>query len=375
MGGYRLGRICGIPIEVHPSWFLALIGSTATLALGLFPSMWGFKPAASWALGFAGSLLLFGSVLAHEAAHAVVARRCGVGVGAIALFFLGGAAQLDEEPPTPGCEFRIAGAGPLASLLLAAACLPLIALIPAQRAWHPAAALACYTGGINLALALFNLVPAYPLDGGRLLRATLWKMTGDPAAALRVSTRLGEVFGWGLAIYALCFRFLPSHDWSALWEGAAGGFIALSARAARWRMMTQRALDTVSVASVLTYDLPGIDADLPLSIFAAQYLMQSPHPFYPVSADGEFVGVIHTEEVRQLSDARRSALRVRALVRRPHADEVVRPDETAWDALQRMWERDGSRVLVLARGRLIGTVAGEALRRLVRARTGLRLPA
>ncbi len=195
MKGIRLGRLFGIEVAIHPSWFLVLAFFAFTLARGFFPTAYpGWSPALTWTTAIVATLLLFASVLAHEFGHSLVARSQGIPVRNITLFALGGVSQLEREPDSPGREAWMAIAGPLVSVVIGAASLGAAYVLPGPQ---QVVAVLAYLGVANLALVVFNLLPGFPLDGGRVLRALLWRISHDVVRATRRAAVVGQVFAWG----------------------------------------------------------------------------------------------------------------------------------------------------------------------------------
>lgn len=244
----KLGRVWGIPIGLHPTWFLIFIFVTFSLASGYFPAEYPQLPAwAHWGLGALTSILFFASVLAHELGHAWVALRSGIAVKSITLFIFGGAAHIASEPKSAGAEFRIALAGPAVSLGLAGLFGGLFVL---DQAVPFLAAPSIYLARINLMLALFNMIPGFPLDGGRVLRALVWRYTGNLLKATRVASISGQVVAFifmGLGALSL----LQGQVFNGLWLGLIGWFLQNAAASAYAQMRFEQVLRDVTVAQVM----------------------------------------------------------------------------------------------------------------------------
>lgn len=371
-GSVRLGSLLGFEIRLDFSWLLILALTTWSLSSGVFPSVYHFGPAISWVLGFSAALLLFGSVLLHELSHALVARQHGAEVTGITLFLFGGVAQLKDEPSTPRAEFLIAGAGPLVSLLLGAACFGLSLSLPVHGVLRPGTALLNYLGIVNIALALFNLVPGFPLDGGRMLRSAIWHFTGNLREATRWASLLGQGFGYLLMGYGL-FRVLLAHDLSGLWMAFVGWFLSSAAQSAYQQLLLRRALSGVPVSDVMTNEVPQIDGDMRIPEFVSDFVLQHDHSVYPVVRRGEFMGVVSVDDVRHLERDVWGVTCVGALAHQPEEERVVHQYQDAWDALTQMMENDAPRLLVLDNGRLQGIVSREAIMRLVQMKSRLGL--
>lgn len=229
-GRLTVCRLAGIPIDIQASWIPVFVFVSWTLAARFFPLLFpGWPTISYWTVGIIGGLLLFFSLLAHELSHAVVARWRGMNVVRITFFFLGGVAEIDLDESDPGDEFWMALAGPAVSLLLAA-CFSSVWLLLGQ--YLPfVGAIAIYLAMSNVLLAGFNLLPGYPLDGGRVLRATLWQLTGNRDQATRWAGGLGQAFGTVGIIIGL-FAILSGDMLTGLWFLIAGGFLVVTARGA-----------------------------------------------------------------------------------------------------------------------------------------------
>lgn len=371
-GSLRLGSLLGFEIRLDFSWFLVLGLTTWSLSSGVFPTVYHFGPAMSWALGFTAALLLFVSVLIHELSHALAARQQGIEVTGITLFLFGGVAQLKDEPSSPRAEFLIAGVGPVTSLVLGAACLGLSLSLPIQGVLRPAAAVLNYLGIVNIALALFNLVPGFPLDGGRLLRSVIWHFTGSLREATRWASRCGQGFGYLMIGYGL-LRVVLNRDFSGMWMVFVGWFLSSAAQSAYQQLLLRRALSGVPISDVMTNEVPQVDGDLRIPEFVSNYLLQHDYSTYPVIRHGEFMGVVSVEDVRRLERDTWGVTCVGAIAHQPDEERVVHHHQDAWDALTQMVETDAPRLLVIDDGRLQGIVSREAIMRLVQVKSHLGL--
>jgi Zn-dependent protease/CBS domain-containing protein len=369
-GSLRLGSLLGFEIRLDLSWFLVLGLMTWSLASGVFPSVYHFDPRTSWVLGALAALLLFASVLVHELSHAIVARAHGLEVSGITLFLFGGVAQLKDEPPTPRAEFLIAGVGPVTSLLLGAACLGVSFAIPRMPELRPAAALMNYLGIVNIALSIFNLIPGFPLDGGRLLRSAIWKITGSLHKATRWSSYSGQGFAWLLVAYGV-FRVLFARDLGGLWLMFVGWFLNGAAQSAYQQLLLRHTLTGVPVTEVMTHEVPEVDAEIRVPEFVNNYLLRHEYTVYPVTRAGEFVGVVGLDDVRRLERDVWGVTCIGALAHEPDEERVLQHDQDAWHALTQMVENDAPRLLVLGNGKLEGIVSREAIIRLVQIRSRL----
>ncbi|HET9334181.1 MAG TPA: site-2 protease family protein [Gemmatimonadota bacterium] len=353
-------RLAGIRVTIDPSWFLIFLLVAWSLATGYLPERLPGSPAPIlWLLAGGLALALFGSVLAHEFSHSLVARSRGVDVDEITLFIFGGAAKLRDEPRDAASEFLIAAAGPALSVALGAAVLILGAVLEPTI---PAALHAglWWLGMINLALAVFNLIPGFPLDGGRILRAILWWRTGDVERATVGAARTGQVIA-AILMGVGGFLVLTTGNWSWLWEVLIGWFLwsaaAQSVRVARLK----DAVEGVTVREIMTDRVPAIRADHSVRAGLAQ---ASAVPWAPelavVERDGRLVGLVSRSA---LHDAARDAPDRTAgeIAAAPDDHQLIPPEASAGELVQRLAQLSDQLLLVVREGRLLGTVDPRAL--------------
>ena len=354
---FSLGRISGIRIEVNWSVLLIVALLTYGLAAGQFPAEAPRRPVAEYvAAAVLTAVAYIGSLLAHELAHSLVARRNGLRVEGITLWLLGGVSRLQGEVPDPGAEVRVAGVGPLTSLVLGGAFWLLAWLVHASGAGGVAVAALAWLGGINVLLAVFNVIPAAPLDGGRLLRAVLWAITGDRLKAAIWSARSGQVFGWVLAV-AGGYLVLVRRDYNWLWFVLLGWFLISAATAESQQAMLQSVLRTVAVREIMTPDPVTVPASATVAQFLSDYLPGQRHSAFPVVDDGQVAGLITVSRINQVppDERGRTTLRDAACP----LSEVARatPDEPVADVLPRLNACSEDRALVFSDGHLAGIVS------------------
>ncbi len=336
MTGLPIARVFGIEVRVHLSWVLIL--AVVTLAVGdwtasLHP---GWPPALAWTIGGIAAVLLFGSVLAHELAHSLAARRRGLPQTAVTLLFFGGMSSLEQESGRPGDEAAIAGAGPLASLLLAAVFLSVGPLASdAGPVGEVVGQLAVITGVLNLLLGIVNLVPAFPLDGGRLLRAAIWRYTRDERRANRVAATAGRVLGLGL-VAAGVWIALAGDTWNGIMLGASGWLLSNASRAMDRRALAEEVLAGIRVDEVMERDLPAISPQLTLDTFAAQFLSGGQLQALPVMRDDAFVGMIGASQLKRVGRRSWPTTRVMDLMVAPPDLPTLAATEPLWPAVERL---------------------------------------
>lgn len=301
MRGWHIGRIAGIDIEIHFTWLLIFGLFLWSLSTSHFPQV---APRASsllhWLAGLIATALFFGSLLLHELAHCLVAQRDGLKVQRITLFVFGGLAQLTDEPRTALSELRIAVAGPLTSLILGLLLWRGALLIPPTTAPLALARESLYYVGLaNFFLSAFNILPAFPLDGGRILRSALWFVWRDIARATGVAAALGRMFGYGLGGVGIWLAVAHGRILDGLWLVFLGWLLGAAAEQAYQRSRIAAALDSITVADYMSSPAITVRADLPLSRFAHDYDFMLRHGAYPVVDQGRVVGMVHRDILRK----------------------------------------------------------------------------
>jgi Zn-dependent protease/predicted transcriptional regulator len=353
---FSLGRIAGIRVGVNWSVLVIVALLAYGLAAGQFPAEVPRRPEAEYVVAaIVTAVAYMGSLLAHELAHSLVARRNGVQVEGITLWLLGGVSRLQGEVPDPGAEVRVAGVGPLTSLVLGGVFTLVAWLLHASGVGGVVVAALAWLGGINILLAVFNVIPAAPLDGGRLLQAVLWAFTKDRLKAAMWAARSGQVFGWALFVVG-AYLVLARRDYSWLWFIILGWFLTSAATAENQQAVVQSRLRTVAVRQIMTADPVTVPASYTVAQFLNDYRPWSRHSAFPVVDDGQTVGLVTVRRINQVpaGDRGRTALRDVAC----SMDEVARatPDEPVSDVLPRLNECSEGRALVFADGHLAGIV-------------------
>lgn len=354
---FSLGRISGIQIRVNWSVLVIVALLAYGLAVGEFPAAAPRHPAAEYAVAAVVTAVAYmGSLLAHELAHSLVARRNGVKVQGITLWLLGGVSRLQGEVADPAAEVRIAGVGPLVSLLLGGAFLLVAWLIHAAGVQGvPVAALA-WLGGINVLLAVFNVIPAAPLDGGRLLRAVLWRITGDRLKAAVWSARSGQVFGWALVVIG-GYLVLVGRDYSWLWFVLLGWFLISAATSESQQAMLQLRLRTVPVWQIMTRDPVTVPASATVAQFLTDYLPRHRHSAFPVVDGDQPVGLVTVHRISQVPASEQGSTTLGDAAC-PLADVArTTPDEPVGDVLPRLNACSDSRALVFTGDHLAGIIS------------------
>jgi Zn-dependent protease/CBS domain-containing protein len=368
---FRLGRIAGIEFGVNWSWFVVFVLIVWTLASGIFPSTNpDLSKGTHIAMAIVAAFFFFLSILLHEFGHALQARREGIEIDGITLWLFGGVARFKGAWKTAGAEFRVAIAGPLVSLVLGVLFV-LIALIPGLP--ESVDAVAAWLGYINLSLLVFNLIPAQPLDGGRVLHSALWRYKGDFVWATRVAANVGRGFGY-LLIAAGVAMFIFQGSFSGAWLAFLGWFLLNAATAEARYVLTQQALNGVRVRDVMTRNPVVVRPDVTLGEFMDNIMFSERHTTYPVVADGRPVGLLPFRCVANVPRNEWDTRHVRDCQLGLDEVPVLREDEEAVDALAELSTSRGGHGLVLSNSHLAGIVSTSDLARALEARPRRRAP-
>jgi Zn-dependent protease/CBS domain-containing protein len=370
---FTLGRVAGVEIGINWSWLIvvALIGWS--LAAAVFPETTPDRASETYLLMAAVAVpLFFACLLLHELGHAMQAQREGMAIDGITLWVLGGVARFRGTFPSAGAEFRIAIAGPLVTLALTALLLALSLAVPLPAAVE---GVVYWLGSVNLLLLAFNLLPALPLDGGRVLRAVLWQLKGDYVGATRTAAALGRVFGQ-ILITGGIFLALFTGSFSGVWLTLIGWFVLLAAEAERQSAIAHVALAGLRVQDAMVAAPDVVGAEVPLERFMDDVFAHTRHAAYPVVLDGHPVGMIAFGDVAALPRSTWPGLRAADRMRTIEDVVVVRPGDALEEAWPRLVTSPLKRALVLEGDRLTGLLSATDVSRLLAAaeQAGTRKP-
>lgn len=363
---FRLGRIAGIRIGVNWSVLVIFALIAWGLAASRFPAAYPqYGTGAYVAAGLLTAVAFFVSLLAHELSHALVARRNGLRVEEITLWLFGGVARLSGEARSPGADLRIAGIGPLVSLLLGAVFLMVAELLAASGSDLVVAGFG-WLGAINIFLAVFNAIPAAPLDGGRLLRSIIWWRTGDRLKAIQWSSRAGEVFGWILVALGLIIFFTRA-DFGGLWFALIGWFLIGAATAESQQATVRNQLGQLAIRDVMTPNPITASGLMTVADLLSSDLIRHRHSTFPVTENGRGpVGLVTFNQIRQVEPQDRATTRLRDIACPMEQLAQARPEEPAADLLPRLSECAEGRALVLSNGVLVGIISPSDINRVLR---------
>lgn len=368
-GGIPIGKLFGVSIRLNYSWFVVFAFVTWSLTVNYFPSVFP-----DWSLGLsilAGvvtSLLFFASVLAHELTHSIVGNALGIPIRQITLFIFGGVAQMSEEPSRPKDEFRMAIAGPLASLAIGAVCWGVYYL--ANGRWEFGAAVSYWLGLINVFLAIFNLIPGFPLDGGRVLRSILWWRSKNLRAATRIASNIGRAVGF-LFIFGGIFLIFQGLWINGLWFALIGWFLESAAVSSYRQISLQEALRGHTASEVMTRDCPTVDPDLTIERLVNDQILAQGRRCFPVASDDQVLGLVTLHNVKSVPRELWPTRTMRQAMTPFDRLKSVPPTEDLSSVLKVMTESDINQVLVIDNGAIVGVIGRDNLLGFINIRTEL----
>ncbi|MDZ8183459.1 MAG: site-2 protease family protein [Nostoc sp. ChiSLP02] len=367
-GTIRVGNLFGIPFYIHPSWFLVLGLVTWSYSSGLAAQFPQLSAGLSLLLGLMTALMLFASVVAHELGHSFVAISQGIDVKSITLFIFGGLASLEKESKTPGEAFWVAIAGPLVSLLLFGI---VTAIGITTSVSGPLAAILSVLAAVNLALALFNLIPGLPLDGGNILKAIVWKITGNPYKGVTFASAVGQIFGW-VAILSGVLPLILFGSLGNFWNLLVGFFLLQNAGNAAQFARVQEKLNGLTAEDAVTADSPIVSANLTLREFADERVMngQNWQRFLVTDDEGQLVGAIALDNLRSIPTALWSETQVKEVTRPMTESPTVQSDKPLLEVMQLLEQQKLSALPVIRNnGVLVGILEKTAIIRLLQSQT------
>ncbi|HZT43235.1 MAG TPA: site-2 protease family protein [Chthonomonadaceae bacterium] len=371
----RIARIFGIDINIDWSWliiFMLIIWQLGAFVFRVYHPSW--SAGMIWGTSVIAALLFFGSVLAHELAHSVVAIAKGLPVKQIILFVFGGVSNIQREPSSAGDEFQIAIVGPLMSFVIGAVCLaigvalggplPLLSGDPLAYISHlgPVATILMWLGSINIVLGVFNLIPGFPLDGGRVLRSTLWAATGNLRRATVWAAGISHLVAWlfivcgVLMIFGAQIPFFGTGLAGGAWLIFIGWFLNNAATASYRQVVIHDVLEGIPVARLMRPEVRSVPPDIPVSMLVYDYLMRSDERAFPVAVGDQLLGLVGMQDVQKIPREAWDTTPVREIMVPATELEVATPEEAASDALNTLATSDIAQVPVLNHGHLVGVL-------------------
>jgi Zn-dependent protease len=371
----RLGRLFGVELGLHYSWFLIALLIMFSLGGHFYATNPQWGKVVIWILASITGLLFFAALMAHELSHALVAKTRGLPVRSITLFALGGVARIEKEAVDPSTEFWMGIAGPITSVVIGAICLTLAWVIgwtPVETPASPLVAMFVWLGYINIALALFNMIPGFPLDGGRVLRAIVWWVTGNAHRATRIAAGLGQ----GVALLFIILgmlRFFAGAGFGGLWLAFIGWFLWDAARASATQAELVEGLRDVRVRDVMSHDCPTIGGQMSLQTFTEEHLLRTGQRCFAVVDDSRLAGLITPTEVKEVPRERWPSTMVAEAMRPLAQLHTIKADAPATQALEMMGREDVSQLPVTANGHIEGLISQGHLVRFLQTRAELEM--
>lgn len=374
-GGFRVGEIFGISINIDWSWIFIFLLVTWNLSFAVFPTLhpdWSFS--LSLIIGVLASILFFASVLTHEIAHSLVARTQGLNVSQITLFLFGGVSNIEKEPPSPRAEFLIAIVGPLTSIALGALFLSLAGFNfsfgggvsdPAAvlRNLGPLTTLLAWLGPINILLGFFNLIPGFPLDGGRVLRSIVWSISGN----LRQSTYIAALAGQGIAwlfilggvsmVFGLELPVLGSGLLGGIWLILIGFFLNSLAAGSYQQVVVKSSLEGVPVKKIMRKDVPVVDQNLSVSDLVYKNIIRGSERAFMVTKDSQILGIVTLEDTKKVPGERWEEVKVEQIMTPKGELEVITLEEDLSEAMEKLTKRDIGQIPIVKDDQLVGIIS------------------
>lgn len=368
---FDLFKIAGVQIAIDYSWLVIFVLVLWSLSAGYFPEVHpGYPTSEYWTVGIVGTFLFFASIVIHELSHAIVGNSLGQPVKRISLFIFGGMAHLGHEPTDANAELKIAAAGPLTSFVLGVFFFWIPTLF-GFRHGHPMwASVFDYLGFINIALGLFNLLPGFPLDGGRILRAAIWARTGDFRRATARAADWGRGIAWGLIALGALEIFAGALV-GGLWLIFIALFLKGAASSSYQGIIMEQVLGGARVRDLMVRDPEVIDAGTTVAAAVNEHFAHHGYTGFPVVEDGRPVGMLAIAQIRDCPAAERAAKRVAEVMKPINQALEIGPDATLAQALRQMSEAETGRLLVIENGRLIGLITRSAIAHFIMVRNEL----
>ncbi len=370
-GSFRLGKIAGIDIYAHLSWFIVLVLLTWSLASGWFVQLFpGWSTPTYWITAFISALLLFVCVLLHELAHSLVAQVHGLTVKNITLFIFGGVATIEEEMKRPGIEFQIAVMGPITSLCLAA--IAFLLAWPFRGNNSPTEAVLDYLAASNFLLGVFNLIPGLPLDGGRVLRSIAWKITGNIQKSTRIASYAGQAIAFVFILLGIA-AFFTGNFFNGLWSIFIGWFLLNAAQTANTQILLQNTLQGVPVDKVMNPRPVAVPANISLQKLVDEYFVPQGLQAAPVVQGEYLAGLITLTDIARVGRERWAYTPVGHVMRLLEQVYITTPEQPLHDLLEVMVTRGINQIPVVQDGRLVGLLSRESILCYLQVRESLKM--
>jgi Zn-dependent protease len=368
--GFNLGKIFGIQFRLHYTWFFIFLLITVSLSWQVFPVFYpGWSQLLYWSVGIATSLLFFASVLAHEMAHSLVGRANGIPIKSITLFIFGGMAQMTKEATKAGAEFKMAAAGPACSLAIGG----IFALVwfLTQDIMEPLSAMAFYLAQINVLLAAFNLIPGFPLDGGRIFRSIMWRFSGNYQRSTRIATRVGQGVAYSFMLGGILMMVFLREWFGGLWIILIGWFLqnaaSTSYRQTKWR----QALSGLTASQIMTSDYKEVPPNLTIGELVKGYVLPRGHSFFVVTSESGAKGILSLNNIKSVPQSSWDTTQLEKIMLPLDRLKAAHPQQDALSLVEEMNANELDQMPVVSEGKIIGLISRDSLIRFLRARSEL----
>ncbi|MFQ5963450.1 MAG: CBS domain-containing protein [Candidatus Scalinduaceae bacterium] len=362
----ELIRVFSIPIKLDLSWFIIVAFISWTLASGYFPIKYPeLDKSVCWIMGFISAVLLFVCVLLHELSHSLIAKKNNIPIKGITLFVFGGVAEMTEEPRTASSEIKMAVAGPICSGALAIFFFFIGNFFIKYLPILPVIGILKYCTFINLALMIFNLLPGFPLDGGRILRAVIWNYTGNIKKATYTTSKIGSSLGIFLIIFGF-FNIFTGNIIGGLWFAFIGLFLKGAAEAGYQQLLAGKLLHGIKISEIMTRDVITIEDSITLDKLVDDYFLKYRYNSYPVVSNGILIGMVSIHDVKQIPREEWSKANVRRIFDSKVIDLCMNPNDDATSAMAKMAKRGLGRIPVVDNGKLVGIVSHRDIMQIIK---------
>ena len=371
----KLGRIFGVEIGLHYSWLLIALLITLSLAGHFHENNPSWSDNLRWGVSIVTALLFFASIVVHELSHALVAKLRGIPVRSITLFALGGVAQIEKEAADAKTEFWMGIIGPITSFVIGLVFLAITVALgwkPPEFPQRPLPAMLMWLGLINIGLAIFNMIPGFPLDGGRVLRGLIWWITGNARRATTIAARVGQFIAFGMIVFGV-LQFFRGTGINGLWMAFIGWFLLSASRESYAQMVVSEGLRGLRVADVMSRDFPVIEAYTNLQTFAEENLTRTGRRFWVVTLNGQPEGIITPHEIAAVPRNRWPYTTVADVMRSLDSTRTVNPDTPVTEALEVMAQQDLNQLPVVSEKGLAGLISRAHILQLIQTRAELHL--
>jgi Zn-dependent protease len=368
--GFNLGKLFGIQFRLHYTWFIIFLLITVSLSWQVFPVSYpGWSQSVYWTIGIVTSLLFFTSVLAHELAHSLVGRANGIPIKSITLFIFGGVAQMTREATKASAEFKMAAAGPACSLVIGGVFA--IIWVLTRGVIEPVSAMALYLAYINVVLAAFNLIPGFPLDGGRVFRSLMWRFSGNYQRSTRIAARLGQGVAYAFVLGGILIMVFFQEWIGGLWLVLIGWFLQNAASASYRQAQWQEAIHGITASQVMTSNYTTVPPNITLKHLVEEHVLPTGQRFFLVADEGGFKGILTLRNIKSATRPDWDKTPVAQVMVPADQLKAARPEQDVLSIMAEMNENNINQMPVVRDGQVIGLITRDNLLRALRTRTDL----